>query len=361
MGIDIDIGDFFECRLPTIDVRSPAEFQQGHIPDALNVPLFDDGERAEIGTIYKQIGRREAISRGLDVVAVKAGHLVGSVRTLVREADFVLHCWRGGMRSEGFAWLLEQSGFRPRILQGGYKVFRRAAHACFAQPHRIILLSGHSGAGKTRLLHDLREQGQQVIDLEHLAGHRGSVFGGIGQPPQPTVEQFENQLFLQWRDLDPTRPVWIEGESRVIGKVFLPEPVWNQMTNAPAIVVEVERKQRVEFLVGEYGHLPADELARAIQGISKRLGGARLRAALDALNSGDLHTFADHALEYYDKAYAASLQKRPHDLVIRVPLSSPDQPDSVRMLSRLGNELTTRLPAGTDPLVPSPAVVRSLR
>ncbi len=327
--------------LPTIDVRSLGEFKRGHIPYANNVPLLDDAERAEVGRIYKHLGSRSAITRGREFVSAKADHLVNTVKAIVSGPDLIVHCWRGGMRSAGFAGLLQQHGFRPRLLQGGYKAYRQAAHRCFAQTRRIIILSGQSGAGKTRLLHALRAEGEQVIDLERLACHRGSVFGGINQPPQPTVEQFENDLFLQWLDLDPSRPVWVEGESQSIGKVFIPHPVWEQMSTAPAIFVDVKREQRVQFLVEEYGDLPVDELASAMGKISKRLGGDRLRAALEALQRKDVHTFAELALQYYDKAYANSLQKSPRELVVNLPLSSPGQSDAIGTLCQLGNDLTT--------------------
>jgi tRNA 2-selenouridine synthase len=348
MGIVIDADTFLAShRLPTIDVRSPGEFGRGHIPSANNVPLLDDAEREEIGIIYKNVGSQSAIARGRELVGFKIDHLVDTVKAIVSGPDFVVHCWRGGMRSESFAGLLEQYGFRPRLLQGGYKAYRRAAHCSFAQPRRIIILSGHSGAGKTRLLHALQAACEQVIDLEGLACHRGSVFGGINQPPQPTVEQFENDLFLQWRDLDPSKPVWIEGESQSIGKVFIPQPVWEQMSAAPAIFVDVQREQRVELLVEEYGDLPVDELALAMERISKRLGGARLRAALEALQRKDVHTVAELALEYYDKAYSNSLQKSPRELVINVPLSSPGQSDAVTALCQLGNGIYSALASKT--------------
>jgi tRNA 2-selenouridine synthase len=293
-----------------------------------------------VGTTYKNIGSQQAIDEGREIVADKLDRLVESVNAIVSGPDLVLHCWRGGMRSEGFALLLEQSGLKPRRLQGGYKAFRSAAHRCFAESRRIIILDGHSGAGKTRLLATLRAAGEQVIDLEHLAGHRGSAFGGINQPPQPSVEQFENHLFLQWRDLDPDKPVWIEGESQSIGRVFIPQQVWNQMLSAPAICIEVERAQRVEFLVKEYGDLPPDELAMAMGRIKKRLGLARLQVALHALERRDMHTFAELALDYYDKAYSKALLKRPAELLTRVSLASPGQADSVGMLCQLANEKT---------------------
>ena len=330
MRIVIDADTLVESdRFPTIDVRSPGEFKRGHIPAANNVPLLDDAERAEIGRIYKHVGSQAAITRGRELVGAKAEHLVDTVKAIVSGPDLVVHCWRGGMRSEGFAGLLQQHGFRPRLLQGGYKAYRQAAHRCFAQTRRIIILSGQSGAGKTRLLTALRAEGEQVIDLERLACHRGSAFGGINQSPQPTVEQFENDLFLQWQDLDPSKPVWIEGESRSIGKVFIPQPVWEQMSTAPAIFLDVQREQRVRFLVQEYGDLPVDELALAMRKISKRLGAVRLRAALEALQRKDLYAFAELALQYYDKAYSNSLQNSPRELVVYVPLSSPGESDVI--------------------------------
>ena len=341
MGIVIDTDTFLEShRLPTIDVRSPGEFERGHIPNANNVPLLSDAERAEVGTIYKKVGAESAITRGRELVAVKTDQLIRSVQSIVPGPDLLVHCWCGGMRSEGFAGLLEQHGFRPRSLQGGYKAYRQAAHRCFADARRIIILSGHSGAGKTRLLGALRAAGQQVVDLEGLACHRGSVFGGINQPTQPRVEQFENNLFLQWRDLDPDELVWIEDESQSIGRAVIPLPVWEQMSAAPAIVVQVKREQRIEFLVDEYGGLPVEELALAIEKIKKRLGGARLKVALEALRGNDVYTFAGIALEYYDKAYTNSLQKSPREVVVDLPLSSPGQSGAVGTLCQLGNDLT---------------------
>lgn len=341
MGIVIDADTFLEShRLPIIDVRSPGEFEHGHIPNAYNVPLLSDAERAEVGTIYKNVGAESAVTRGRELVLVKTDQLIDSVKAIVSGSEFLVHCWRGGMRSEGFAGLLEQHGFRPRLLQGGYKAYRQAVHRSFAETRRIIILGGHSGAGKTQLLDRLRSAGQQAIDLEGLARHRGSVFGGISQPSQPTAEQFENDLFLEWRDLDPVKPVWIEGESQSIGRVIIPMPVWKQMSAAPAIVVQVDREQRVEFLVNEYGGLPVEELAGAIEKIKKRLGGARLRDALEALQRKDVSTFAGIALDYYDKAYTSSLNKNLHQAVVNLPLTSPGQSDAVGKLCQLANDLT---------------------
>ncbi len=342
--MNIDVETYLKSApLPTIDVRSPGEFASGHIPGAINVALFDDAQRAEVGTMYKQVGRPQAVVRGLQLVGSKADQLLKSVQTTGVGPEIVVHCWRGGMRSEGVAWFLEACGFQPQRLRGGYQAFRRAAHHSFADPKRIIILAGPTGAGKTQLLWSLRESGQQVIDLEQLAGHRGSAFGGISRPPQPTVEQFENDLFMQWRELDPDRPVWIECESQGIGRVFVPQGVWAQMSSAPAIFVEVDRQQRLEFLVTQYGGLPKDELAIAAGKLRKRFGGARLQSALEALEQDDLHTFAEIALQYYDKAYSRSLEKHPRSSINSIQLPAPGQTDSLEQLHQMAVDLTQRI------------------
>lgn len=327
-------------RLPIVDVRSPGEFAKGHIPGAHNIPLFDDAERAEVGTLYKQVGRVPAVDRGLEIATGKADQLVHATRQLAVDTEFSVHCWRGGMRSEGFAWLCHDCGLKPRVLQGGYKSFRQAAHDSFAVPHLVVVLAGNTGAGKTKLLWELSSVGQQMVDLEGLANHRGSAFGGIGQPPQPTAEQFENDLFLQWRELDASKPVWIEGESRSIGKVQIPQSIWDQMCAAPMIFVEVDRQQRVEFLVQEYGSLPADELAAAMQRIGKRLGGDRLQSALDALERGDVSAVAAAALQYYDKTYTNSLARHDPDTVYKVPMNRAADPEAVGRLVEAGKRAT---------------------
>ncbi len=333
-------------ELPIIDVRSPGEFQKGHISGARNVPLFDDAERAEIGVLYKHQGRDPAVRRGIEIASAKVDGLFDDIKAAAMGARFIVHCWRGGMRSRAVAWLCADCGLDPVVLEGGYKAFRREAHNCFAQPKQVILLAGPTGTGKTRLLQSLRDAGQQVIDLEGLAGHRGSVFGGVPGVRQPTVEQFENDLFLQWRTLDPFEPVWIEGESQRIGKVLIPRAIWQQMSQAPVVHVNANRGDRIDFLIDEYGDLPADELSAAAERIRKRLGGLRTQTALDAILREDWPAFCDTMLEYYDKYYAKALQKRPPQSVQRVDLGKPGDPGSVGELVAVARQLldgTTRL------------------
>lgn len=322
-------------KFPVVDVRSPGEFSQGHIPGACSVPLFSDEERAKVGTTYKSLGRDPAISLGMKFVSPRTEQIVESVRALAPTPDVLVHCWRGGMRSEGVAQLLESNGFRPRTLQGGYKSYRREARRCFAEPRRIIVLTGLTGAGKTDFIEALHAKGEQVIDLEKLARHRGSAFGGIGQPLQPTVEQFENDLFDEWRDVDPHRLVWLEDESQAIGRVFLPEPFLAQMRNAPAIFLDVSRERRIEFLVQQYGQLPPSELALAIGKIKKRLGGDRLKAALESLEQDNLAKCVEIVLTYYDKAYLHAKENHPRGDVVMFPMSRAGQVELLPKLEEL--------------------------
>lgn len=321
-----------ETDLPIIDVRSPSEFLQGHIPGAHSVPLFDDNERAEIGKLYKRVGQQQAIDRGIKIGTKHIPRLIEQITQVSSGSRFALHCWRGGMRSQSVADLCQKHSLEPTLIEGGYKAYRNCVHRGLEKPRRVIILAGQTGGGKTQLLHHLKEAGQQVIDLEGLAGHRGSVFGGLGFDPQPTVEQFENNLFTQWQTLDTTNPVWIEGESQSIGDVNIPSSFWQHMINAPAIFIEVPRSARLDFLLEEYGGLPSEALSGAITRLKKRLGGDRLSKALAALENNDLRTFASLALEYYDKWYLKSLEKRPKETLTRLPLSSSGHPSFVPTL-----------------------------
>ena len=320
MSHRLDISEFLENAEPSlvIDVRSPGEFQQGHIPAAENVPLFTDAERARIGTCYKQQGRQPAIMLGLDIVGPKMRSLAEQAQQLASDRGPLVHCWRGGMRSSSFAWLLEQIGMSPCTLIGGYRSFRRAAQAAFEVERPIIVLAGMTGAGKTKMLHGLASAGEQTLDLEQLANHRGSSFGGIGLPPQPTCEQFENELFMRLRELDPAKPVWIEDESPSIGKVRVPDKFWWSMRQSPAIFLDVSRQQRAMNLAQEYGRLDGVELEAATLRLEQKLGRIRTKELTTALRHGDMHAVALGLLAYYDKTYSHAAAKRPRQHVHRL-------------------------------------------
>ena len=300
-----------------LDVRSPSEFQQGHIPGAVNLPLFDDDQRAEVGTIYKNSGKDDAVLRGLAIVGPKMADLAKSVRKMVvaKKDQVYLHCWRGGMRSRSMHWLLETAGLQPKILAGGYKAFRAMAHDSFSQPWPLKVISGLTGAGKTRVLNLLAEHGEYVIDLEGLANHRGSAFGAIGQKPAPTTEQFENLLFSEldrYKDAskDASR-IWVEDEGNRIGTVVVPPPFVKQLKNSTAVFLDLTPEARVANLLEDYGDLSPDKLCESVQAIRKRLGFDLAQAAIDAIESGRIKVAIEIVLAYYDRTYMHAAAKSP--------------------------------------------------
>lgn len=226
---EIDIKQFFELKktIPVVDVRSPGEFLKGHIPGTVNIPLFSDEERAHIGTVYRQHSSEKAVKLGESYAESRIPLYLKSVRTTAPDSPVITVCFRGGMRSSRFAELLDKNGYDVYRLENGYKSFRKFIHQSFVEPVSLIVLGGMTGTGKTEILQELRTLGEQVIDLEHIANHRGSAFGGIGQKDQPSTEQFENNLFEILSQMDKGKRTWVEDESRRIGIDYLPEPFLN--------------------------------------------------------------------------------------------------------------------------------------
>jgi tRNA 2-selenouridine synthase len=286
-----------------VDVRSPGEFLSGHIPGAINMPLFTNEERADVGTIYKQSGNQVAVLRGLEYVGPKMADFVRQARKMAPDGQILVHCWRGGMRSGSMAWLFETSGLKTGVLKGGYKSFRNHVLESFAKKLDFHVVGGETGSGKTEILQALAKKGEQIIDLEELAHHRGSSFGSIGQEMQPRPEQFENDLFEALQKIEPTRRIWIEDESRSIGRVFIPRPIWEMKIAAPCYRVRLPFEIRVQRLVKDYGQFPKEILAEAVLRIQKRLGGLATKQAIESLENGDLAETARITLRYYDKAY----------------------------------------------------------
>jgi len=324
----VPLSAFLDLSYPLLDVRAPIEFAQGHVPGALNLPLFTDDERARIGTAYKQVSQERAVHLGLEYFGPKMSAMVKAAQKLAPGKEVRLHCWRGGMRSGAVQWLLELAGFKVHLLDHGYKEYRRAVLASFAAPRQWRVLAGLTGSGKTDVLRALAAapHHQPVLDLEGLAHHKGSAFGAIGQPPQPTQEQFENNLAAALAHLPADAPVWVEDESRQIGRLTIPTPMFEQLCIAPRWVLDVPRAARIAKLAAEYGAEDPVELAAAITRLSKRLGGLATQQALEAIATGNFERMVELVLDYYDKTYSYGLAHRSGEapqIVVPVPTCDP--------------------------------------
>lgn len=312
MATLIDVENFLELysQIPVVDVRTPSEYAKGHIHGAHNIPLFLDNERASVGTIYKRKNRQEAILKGLDFVGPKLREYIEKAVDIAQNNTLVLYCWRGGMRSASLAWLFDLYGISTYILKGGYKAYRNYGKELMCRHKHLIVLGGLTGSGKTEILHELQNQGEQIIDLENLAHHKGSAFGALGQEPQPANEQFENELIHDWLQLDQSKRIWIEDESRSIGGNWIPDELFNVMRNTTVIKLEMPKDQRIRRLMKEYAGFPNEKLADKIHRISRRLGGQNAKKAIEALDEGNMYTVIDIVLSYYDKTYQFGLNKR---------------------------------------------------
>ncbi|WP_297046156.1 tRNA 2-selenouridine(34) synthase MnmH [Thermoflavifilum sp.] len=331
-------------QIPVVDVRSPGEFAHAHIPGAHHLPLFTDEERAIVGTLYHKQGRRAAIRAGLDFFGPKMRNITEQAEAILQQypdrQSILLYCWRGGMRSKAIAWLLDLMGYSIYLLEGGYKAFRNAVLQLFSLPLPLVLVGGYTGSGKTRILEALREQGVPVISLEHLARHRGSAFGDLGMPLQPSQEMFENLLameihrLLELPNVQETG-IWMEDESQRIGDLVIPNALWQQMRKAPLYFLEVPFEKRLQQIVSEYGIYDRGLLEAAIRRISKRLGGVATRQALDHLQAGEIQACFDILLRYYDKLYLKSLHQRDVDVPVRhVPAENASEQQIIAWLKQ---------------------------
>lgn len=315
----ISIESCLTGQYPLIDVRSPGEYAKGHIPHAINVPLFSDEERAQIGTMYVRQSREQAIAIGYACAEPKKQWYLDEVRRIAGSGPVVIHCWRGGMRSRLFAEHLHENGFSDvSVITGGYKAYRRLVQATFEKKRDIRMIGGYTGSGKTKIMHWLRENGHQVIDLEGLAHHKGSAFGALGQLPQPKTEQFENDVHALLMQFDTHKPLFLEDESINIGSVFIPQPFFKQMRNAPLFFIDIPREIRAHYLTKDYAGIPSEGLIESFQKISKRLGFENTAMAIQCINENNLEGAALIALQYYDKTYMKGLSARDPQLVNKI-------------------------------------------
>ena len=311
--IRVQIADFLSqtTSLPILDVRSPGEYQTGHLPKAISFPLFSDEERTEIGTLYKQEGKKVAVLKGLKIVGPKMPGFIERAEDL-NSSIVGLYCWRGGMRSESMAWLLDQYGIDTVVLEGGYKAYRKQLFEFFDQKLPLRVITGYTGSKKTALLNCLKEKGEQIIDLEGHAQHQGSSFGNKKCKNQPTTEHFQNLVYENFRVFDLNKPIWIEDESMRIGQVSLMENLYELKNESQHIFLEIDKAQRVDFLLEDYGCLSKDELIDATNSIRKKLGSERTSLAIENIKTGDLRIAVEIILTYYDRQYDKSISRKKH-------------------------------------------------
>lgn len=355
-----------------VDVRSPGEFDKGAISGAVNIPLFSNGERAEIGTLYKMLGKERAVDKGLEVMGERLTAFVRAFETY-KSRRIIVYCARGGMRSASVTGLLKGLGYRADQLPGGYKAFRNYLLTALETrlPPRLIVIHGKTGVGKTLLLNRL----DNALDLEGLARHRSSLFGAVNLQPR-TQQQFEAHLLARLEGLDYDRPVWVEGESRKIGSVLMPDSLRKKMQQSPCVLVTVEKATRVARIVQEYGQVveghgncegregseghqcaghqgrqsevtpeTRDQLVAALHTLTAQLGKARVEDMARRVRDGDLASVVEELLDdHYDPRYGHSMRDYEYDLT----LSSQNLDEAAEKLRAFARTLPAPLPTATD-------------
>ena len=298
-----------------IDARSPSEYALDHLPNAINCPVLDDQQRITVGTMYKQVGAFEAKKVGAAMVSKNIGYHIETLwLDKPREWKPLIYCWRGGNRSGSMATVLAKIGWPVVQLDGGYKAFRGAINTQLEQTPELDfrVICGTTGSGKTRLLDTLEAIGAQVLDLEQLAAHRGSVLGNIPCQPQPSQKAFETSIWDRLRRYDPSLPVFVEAESRKVGGLRVPGALMERMRASPCISMQVAREDRVKLLIEDYQHFAcnAPALNAQLEFLVQLHGRERIERWQSMANAGEMPALVDELLvDHYDPAYLKSIHR----------------------------------------------------
>ncbi|MDY7574949.1 tRNA 2-selenouridine(34) synthase MnmH [Actimicrobium sp. CCI2.3] len=314
-----------------IDVRSPGEFAEDHLPGAINCPVLDDAERIRIGTLYKQVNAFEAKKAGAVLVAHNiARHIETAFLDKPKDWQPLVYCWRGGNRSGALTHILAKIGWPAIQLDGGYREFRRHVNTSLpelAARHHYRVVCGTTGSGKSRLLQTLAAQGAQVLDLEQLAEHRGSVLGGWPSAPQPSQKMFETRLWQALRGFDSGREVFVESESKKVGNVRVPEELMERIRASPCIALGLSQPHRVQLLMQEYDNFvdAPDTLAEQLSCLVTMYGKERIGVWQTMARDGHLPLLVDELLvQHYDPAYLKSIERNFSQYTQAVKLDLPD-------------------------------------
>lgn len=339
----LEVDDFIngvkKSKAILLDARSSGEYEKAHIPGAISLPLLDNDSRVIIGTTYKQQGREAAVLKGFELEGPRFHEKILCAMQLAPEKQVYLYCWRGGMRSNILAWLLQMAGFRVTLLKGGYKTFRHWVINHYKTPRKYLVLAGKTGSGKTEMLYLLNHAGEQIVDLEGLANHKGSTYGALGQLPQFSQEHFENLLSWQLSELDVARRIWIENESRLIGRNCLPPEFYDLQISSPKISVDVDAEVRTQRILTEYACFPVDILIERTVSVKNRMGPQHSKMAIEYLQTGDFHSWVGKMLEYYDKTYSHSSQQQLNSIDAPVQFKWEEKEVSLRKLINKANEI----------------------
>ncbi|MFD2159122.1 tRNA 2-selenouridine(34) synthase MnmH [Rubritalea tangerina] len=307
ISLPLELNDFSEI----IDVRSPSEFAVDHIPGATNLPVLSDEERMRVGKLYKQ-SPFEARRLGAALISVNAGnHLLNHLSGKPADYTPLLYCWRGGMRSRSFTHILSSIGWEAKVLDGGYRAFRKflvedLAQQLNAPSLKIVVLSGLTGVGKTRMLQALKNCGQQILDLEHLANHKGSLLGDPTTGCQPSQKEFETKLWHTLSNFDQSQIIWTEAESNRIGKVHCPPALWQKLSSATVVQLELPVEERIRLLKQDYPHFSdsPESLIELLQALRRLRGNQQVDQWQDAIKNNDWDAFLRSILiDHYDLSY----------------------------------------------------------
>lgn len=310
-----------------IDVRAPSEFAEDHIVGAVNMPVLTDDERIEVGTLYKKTSPFAARKRGAALISRNiARHLEERLQGHSSDFSPLIHCWRGGQRSRAFAHILSEVGWRCHLLEGGYKAYRRdILDRLKIDFDRLsfIVIAGRTGSAKTDILGEISNKGGQVLDLEGLAHHRGSLLGRWPGSPQPTQRFFESNLIVKVKQFDLSKPVYVESESSRIGNLQIPSRLWKKMTRSPMIVIETPVTERANYLLGVYNHLLKEkqDMIKLINGMQNRHGKKIIRNWQEFFDAENWLELAKALLaDHYDPAYDNSVgrhERKVHKTIIQ--------------------------------------------
>ncbi len=316
-----------------IDVRSPGEFAEDHLPGAINCPVLDDEERVQIGTLYKQASAFDAKKSGAAIVARNIGNMIDAhFHDKPRDWKPLVYCWRGGNRSGSLAHVLARIGWHAVQLDGGYKEYRRHVNGALAtlpQAFHFEVICGTTGSGKSRLLQTLAAGGVQVLDLEQLAAHRGSVLGNLPEEPQPTQKTFESRIWEALRHFDPAQVVYVESESKKVGNLRVPEALMTAMRASPCISLETPDDARVALLMADYAHFvqSPEALNRQLDCLTQLYGSEKIGRWHALATSGEMEILVRELLvDHYDPAYRRSIARNfsqfDHASVVPLPAFS---------------------------------------